>query len=179
MRRVLAVASVLAFASGAFAAADKPEERLGAARAAYAKRQWDKAVEQARLALRADPKQAEALDVLGAAEFMRGRFKESAAAFDDFLKLRPRAAAGHWRRGISLYYAGRYDDGRKQFEGYEKVDTNDVENAVWHFLCVARKDGVAKARAGMLKIGKDKRVPMMQVYDLFKGKLKPADVLAA
>jgi lipoprotein NlpI len=31
----------------------------------------------------------------------------------------------------------------------------------------------------VLKIGKDKRVPMMEVYDLFRGKLKPADVLAA
>jgi lipoprotein NlpI len=59
------------------------------------------------------------------------------------------------------------------------VDTNDVENAVWHFLCVARKDGLAKARTSLLKIGKDKRVPMMQVYDLYRGALKPADVLAA
>ena len=47
------------------------------------------------------------------------------------------------------------------------MDTNDVENAVWHFLCVAREDGVEKARAAMLKIGKDRRVPMMQVYELF------------
>ena len=31
----------------------------------------------------------------------------------------------------------------------------------------------------MLKIGRDKRVPMMQVYDLYRGALKPADVLAA
>jgi len=45
---------------------------------------------------------------------------------------------------------------REQFEGYENVDTNDVENAVWHFMCVARKDGVEKARAGLLKIGKEK-----------------------
>ena len=75
--------------------------------------------------------------------------------------------------------SGRYDEGRRQFEGYEKVDTNDVENAVWHFLCVARKDGLAKARASVLKIGKDRRVPMMQVYDLYRGALKPADVLAA
>jgi lipoprotein NlpI len=31
----------------------------------------------------------------------------------------------------------------------------------------------------MLKIGKDNRVPLMEVYDLFLGKCKPADVLAA
>jgi hypothetical protein len=39
--------------------------------------------------------------------------------------------------------------------------------------------GLDKARGDMLKIGKDKRVPMMDVYDLFLDKCKPADVLAA
>jgi lipoprotein NlpI len=61
----------------------------------------------------------------------------------------------------------------------EKVFGNDVENAVWHYLCVARASGVEKARASLLKIGKDRRVPMMEVYDLFAGKAKPADVLTA
>jgi lipoprotein NlpI len=143
------------------------------------KGQYKEAVADFRACLRLDPKNTEALDRLGSASFMLGQFKESVAAFDQFLKLRPEQANGHWRRGISLYYAGRFDDGKKQFEGYEKVDTNDVENAVWHFLCAARQDGLKKARASILKIGKDRRVPMMQVYDLFKGTLKPADVLAA
>jgi lipoprotein NlpI len=31
----------------------------------------------------------------------------------------------------------------------------------------------------MLKISDDRRVPMRQVYEMFKGDLKPADVLAA
>src|SRR5262249_17849708 len=31
----------------------------------------------------------------------------------------------------------------------------------------------------LLKIGRDRRVPMMEVYSLFGGKIKPADVLAA
>jgi lipoprotein NlpI len=129
--------------------------------------------------LELDPACAEALDRRGSELFKLGRVAESLADFDRYLKLRPEAAPGHWKRGIALYYAGRYDEGRRQFEGYEKVDTNDVENAVWHFLCVARKDGLEKARASLLKIGKDKRVPMMQVYDLYRGALKPADVLAA
>src|SRR5438874_660218 len=37
----------------------------------------------------------------------------------------------------------------------------------------------SKARTDMLKIGADRRVPMRQVYEMFSGKLKPADVLAA
>ena len=114
----------------------------------------------------------------GGEQFKLGKIAESVAAFDRYLELRPEAAPGHWQRGISLYYAGKYDEGMKQFKGYEKVDTNDVENAVWHFLC-ARRDGIDKARAGLLKIGKDKRPPMMEVYALFQGEGKPADVLAA
>lgn len=129
--------------------------------------------------LRADPKSAEAIDFRGSLHFKLGRIKESVTDFNRYLELKPDQRDGHWRRGISLYYAGEYDEGRKQFEGYEKVDTNDVENAVWHFLCVARPSGVAKARASLLKIGNDRRVPMMQVYQLFAGKIQPDDVLDA
>jgi len=126
-----------------------------------------------------DPKAAEAIDRRGGVHFKLGKFAESLADFDQFIALRPTEFEGHWRRGITCYYAGKFAEGRKQFEGYEKVDTNDVENAVWHFLCVARADGVDKARAALLKIGKDARVPMMEVYALYGGKAKPEDVLAA
>src|SRR5262249_14906501 len=96
-----------------------------------------------------------------------------------YLELNPAATPGHWKRGISYYYAGRFEEGRKQFEGYEKVDTNDVENAAWHYLCTARQVGVAKARASLLKIGNDRRVTMMQAYALYSGQAKPEDVLKA
>ena len=129
--------------------------------------------------LQIDPKMVEAYDRRGSEEFKLSRFADSVADFDRYLEARPDQRSGHWRRGISLYYAGKYDEGRKQFAGYEKVDTNDVENAVWHFLCAARSDGVENARASMLKIGKDSRVPLMRVYDLFHGDAKPEDVLAA
>jgi lipoprotein NlpI len=158
---------------------DTSEDALDQARRAYQKRDWKAALEHLGKAIAADSKNAAAYDLRGSTNFMLGRFKESVADFDRFLKLRPGEKPGHWRRGISLYYAGKFQEGMDQFKGYEKVDTNDVENAVWHFLCAARKDGIAKARAGMLKIGKDKRVPMMEVYDLFRGKITPADVLKA
>jgi lipoprotein NlpI len=132
---------------------------------------FDKAVDS-------DPKLAEAYQRRGGEHFKLGHIEQSIKDFDKFLELKPDQIPGHWQRGISYYYAGRFDEGRKQFEGYEKVDTNDVENAVWHFLCVARLSGVETARASLLKIGKDKRVPMMQVYELFAGRLKPEDVLS-
>ncbi len=158
---------------------DKASDHLKSGTEQYNKRNFAAAVREFTLALKLQPNNTEALDRRGSAYFMLGKFKESVADFDAYLKLLPDKADGHWRRGISLYYAGKYEEGKKQFESYEKVDTTDVENAVWHFLCAAKKDGLKKARAGLLKIGKDRRVPMMQVYELFKGKLQPADVLKA
>ena len=115
----------------------------------------------------------------GLAHFKAGRIEESIQDFDKYIELKPDAKLSHWQRGISYYYAGRYEDGRKQFEGYQDFDSNDVENAVWRFMCMVRTDGIDKARKAILKIGDDRRVPMRQVYDLYKGDLKPADVLAA
>ena len=115
----------------------------------------------------------------GSANFKAGRIAESIADFDQYITLNPDAKISHWQRGISYYYAARYDDGKKQFEGYQDFDSNDVENAVWRFMCMTRAVGMQQARKTMLKIGDDRRVPMRQVYDLYKGDLKPADVLAA
>lgn len=130
-------------------------------------------------ALEMNPKDAGLYQLRGFAEFKRGKIKESIADFDKYIELVPKAKVSHWQRGISYYYAGRWDDGIAQFEGYQTFDSNDVENAVWRFMCMARKDGIPKARQQILKIGEDKRVPMRQVYDLYAGKLKVEDVLAA
>ncbi|HTU20900.1 MAG TPA: hypothetical protein VMG10_22805 [Gemmataceae bacterium] len=142
-------------------------------------RQHDKAIADFTRCIERDPKRAEAYDHRGSEQFILGHIKESLDDFDKFLKLQPKAAPSHWKRGISLYYAGRYEAGRQQFKDGDKVFADDVENAVWHFLCNAKEKGIDKARGEILKIGKDNRVPMMKVYDLYLGKCKPADVLAA
>jgi len=129
--------------------------------------------------LELDPRRAEAHHLRGCERFKLGLFKDSIDDFDRYLAMRPQERAGHWQRGITLYYAGRFEDGKKQFEHYEQVDTNDVENAVWHFLCNARAHGVDKARSQLLKIGRDRRAPMTEVYELFAGRAKPEEVLAA
>src|SRR4029078_7815766 len=90
-------------------------------------------------------------------------------------------ARAHYRgrRGIALYYAGRYADCRRQFESHRSVNPDDVENAAWHFLCVARAASPEKARAALLPVGPDARVPMREVYEMFRGALTPDRVLAA
>jgi lipoprotein NlpI len=113
------------------------------------------------------------------ADFERGRVVESAAGFDNLVKLAPEALPQLWQRGIALYYAGRYADCRAQFESHRRVNPDDVENAVWHFLCVARAESPDAARKALLPVGPDPRVPMREVYEMFRGARKPEEVLAA
>ena len=115
----------------------------------------------------------------GSAHFKLGHIKESITDFDQFLRMVPYQEAHHWQRGIAYYYAGDYEHGRKQFESHQTVNPYDVENAVWHFLCVARLQGVEKAKASLIHIERDARVPMKEIFALFAGKGKPEDVLAA
>jgi lipoprotein NlpI len=129
--------------------------------------------------LKLDPRLADARQHRGSEHFKLGHIKESIADFDKFIELMPQQAPYHWQRGVSLYYAGRFEDGRKQFELHQTVNPNDVENAVWHFLCVARSTGLEKARAALIPIQRDARVPMMEVHSLFAGKATPEDVLKA
>jgi lipoprotein NlpI len=137
------------------------------------------AVDDLGRAIEIQPKYAAPYDARGSAHFKLAHIKESIADFDKYLELEPHSEPGHWRRGISYYYAGRFAEGARQFEGYQTVDDNDVENAVWHFLCNARAGGIQKARGALLKIGRDPRVPLMTVYAMFRGVAKPDDVLAA
>jgi lipoprotein NlpI len=118
-------------------------------------------------------------DARGSEYFKLGRIQDSIADFDRAIEVNPEEESGHWKRGISYYYAGRWDDGRRQFEGYQTVDDNDVENAVWRLLCMARKTDITAARKDMLKIRRDPRIPMMEIYELYAGRSEPADVLAA
>jgi lipoprotein NlpI len=110
-------------------------------------------------------------------DFAAGRFAQSVAGFDRIASMSPNTAPQLWQRGIALYYAGRFDDCRRQFELHRTVNPDDVENAAWHFLCVARASGPEKARDALLPVGPDPRVPMREVYQMFQGRLMPEAVL--
>lgn len=115
----------------------------------------------------------------GREHFRLGQAKESLADFDKHVQLSPAAESRQWERGISAYYAGEFAKGAKQFELYQTYHNQDVENSVWRYLCSVPTVGVEKARESMLPIEQDARVPMMEIYDLYRGKLKPDDVLKA
>jgi lipoprotein NlpI len=141
--------------------------------------EYPKALADYTAGLELDPKVAFGYQNRGAVYFRLSRFAESVADFDKLIELLPSEAPQLWQRGISLYYAGRYEDGRKQFEQHQTVNPYDVENAVWHFLCVARASSIDKARAALIPIERDARVPMMKVHALFAGRAQPEDVLVA
>ena len=122
---------------------------------------------------------AEAIFQRAVADFERGQIDAAADGFDQVAELLPQQAPHLWQRGIALYYAERYADCIEQFESHRTVNPNDVENAVWHYLCVARAESPAAAEAALLPVGPDSRVPMREVYQMFSGDLTPADVEAA
>jgi lipoprotein NlpI len=167
--------------AGKAMAADPKDARplLLRAHAYNERRDFAKAVADYNAALKLNPKATLAYQRRGEVQFRLGHFKESIADFDKFIELMPDQAPQHWQRGIALYYDGRYEDARKQFESHRSVNPYDVENAAWHFLCVARASGVEKARAALIPVERDARVPMMQIHALFAGQAKPGEVLAA
>jgi len=110
---------------------------------------------------------------------LAGRVDEAIAGYDAVVAARPAVAPYLWQRGIALFYAGRYRDCRLQFESHRLVNPDDVENAAWHFLCVARETSFAAARRSLLPVGPDRRSPMREAYEMFRGTMTPDDVLEA
>jgi lipoprotein NlpI len=142
-------------------------------------RRYEDGIRDLTVALKLEPKVPEIWQERGEQNFKASHFKESVADFDHVLELAPAQAPQHWQRGISLYYAGRFGDGRKQFELHQTVNPNDVENAAWHFLCAARESSVTNARAVMLKAGRDGRIPMQEIDALYRGSGSVERVLEA
>jgi lipoprotein NlpI len=141
-------------------------------------KQWERSLPDFDKALELDPKLASAYQRRGIARFMLGRIKDACADFDKYNDAHPEAAPQNWQRGIALYYAGRYEDGAKQFELHRTVNPDDVENAAWHFLCIARWKNVEAARAALIPIQGDTRIPMAKVHEMFAGKATPEGVIA-
>lgn len=112
-------------------------------------------------------------------EFEANRVVESAATFDRLAAAAPQVMPNLWQRGIAQYYAGRYRDCRLQFEAHLTVNAADVENSAWHFLCAAREMNAEQAKLLLLPVGPDRRVPMRQVYEMFRGTLAPDAVIAS
>ncbi|QOV87780.1 hypothetical protein [Humisphaera borealis] len=142
-----------------------------------------KVVERSTAALARDAKDVDALQARGEANFRLGRIADSVRDFDKVVELAPDSLPYNWQRGLALYYAGRLEDGVKQFERHRTVNPEDVENATWHYLCLAKslgkEKGPAEARNQFIPISADTRVPLMKVHALYAGKATVQEVIDA
>ena len=102
----------------------------------------------------------------GTRAFMAGKMDEALRHWDRQIAEGPAAGPHHWQRGLALYYAGRFREGRVQFESHQAVNSQDVENAAWHFLCVAKLESPEAARRAFIPITSDTRVPLKEVHAL-------------
>ena len=116
-------------------------------------------------------------NAIGAAAFKNADIERSIEAFDAAIEQEPAQEPHHWQRGISYYYAERFAEGEEQFQMHRAVNPQDVENAVWHFLCAAPLIGTVNARARLIPIDNDARAPMMEIYGLFRGEASADDVI--
>ncbi|MGV3754317.1 MAG: tetratricopeptide repeat protein [Verrucomicrobiota bacterium] len=142
-------------------------------------KQYDKALPDYTEVLKNDTRATPLYQRRGEVNFRLGNFKESVADFDEFLKRVPAQAPHHWQRGISYYYAGMFTEGVKQFEDHRTVNANDVENAVFHYICLVKAKDKATALKEFIPIQGDSRVPMMQIHALYAGKATVGEVLSA
>ena len=154
--------------------AETPAEALAKVRQAHAKAEADYTA-----TLKSEPDNADLYHQRGVVRFFQLKFTESLADFDKFIEMMPSREPYHWQRGLVHYYAGKYKAGRRQFESHQTVNTQDVENAVWHHLCVSKIDGVKAAEKQFIKITSDRRVPLKEIHALFAGKGTERQVLDA
>lgn len=163
-----------------------PPELLQGIEKAYETEDYDKVIELTEnVAKEKDGRlvmaRAAAFQRRGEERFFASDIKGSIADFDQYLKIVQEQEPHHWQRGLAYYYAGEYEKGVAQFEQHQTVNSQDVENAVWHFLCVVRAPGgdFEKAQSKLIPIEGDSRIPMKEVHNLFAGKGTVEQVLEA
>jgi len=129
--------------------------------------------------IRTNPKDYKGYIRRGMVNFKLVKIEESIQDFDTAENLEPSVTPYLWQRGLSYYYAERFTDGAKQFEIDLTVNSHDVEETVWRYLCIARFQGVNQAQDTLLEVRDDPRLVMRRVYDLYAGSCTPEDVLTA
>ncbi|MEK6793460.1 MAG: tetratricopeptide repeat protein [Spirochaetota bacterium] len=111
--------------------------------------------------------------------FFAGKVREAIASYDAAAERYPDRAAQLWQRGIACYYAGDHARGIQQFAEHRTVNPDDVENAVWHFLCTAKADSPVTAKKNLIPVSDDDRVPMKELHAFYAGTGSEADVFRA
>lgn len=144
---------------------------------AFHKGQYSEAFQSVQKLCKQKPKLMRYQLLNGEISFAAGEMDACVAAYDAAIEMDDSIEPRLWQRGLALYYADRFADGVKQFETHQTVNSQDVENAVWHLLCAARVADLETARKKLIPIQQDTRIPMAKIYEMFAGRAKPEDVI--
>lgn len=125
------------------------------------------------------PAYANAYQMRGCNQFKLGNVKAAVQDWQVFLQLNPDKEAEHWQICVGFALLGHYEEARKRFDWHATTNTDDLEVAFWHFLCVARTEGVETAREHIKSASGEKRVPMAALHALYAGRGTEADVWLA
>ena len=129
-------------------------------------------------AIDTDPQNTQLYIKRGMASFQLGNIAASIDDFDRAERLNPALTPYLWQRGIAYYYAERFEDGAQQFALDLTVNSHDVEETVWRYICQAQTQGADAARHALLPVRDDSRPVMSWVYQLFAGTCQPETVIA-
>ena len=110
-------------------------------------KKYEEAINTAAELVRREPKNSRLRLLLANTYFIAARTELAIEAYDKSIDLDASLKPYLWQRGLALYYAGKYEDGVDQFETHQEVNSQDVENAVWHMLCAAKVSGIESANA--------------------------------
>jgi tetratricopeptide (TPR) repeat protein len=108
------------------------------------------------------PYRAQELVRQGMEVFRQGKINESIDFFDQAATNRPSIIPYLWQRGLSYYYADRFQEAAQQFQTDVKVNPLDVEEIVWDIASQWRLDPQKGPRHIMaLPVGMKDRRPIM------------------
>lgn len=127
--------------------------------------------------LRVYPFSARGYIYRGMTYFKLARLTAALQDFNQAEKLNPQLTPYLWQRGLTYYYLGKYAQGARQFELDLSVQSQDVEEALWYYLCIAQLEDVNSAKECLLPVKYDPRVIMRQIYQFFAGECNLDQVL--
>lgn len=102
--------------------------------------------------------------------FKLGRLIDSLKDFNKAEELNPQLTPYLWQRGLTYYYLEKYAKAARQFELNLSIYSQDIENTLWFFLCIAQLEDIFSARDCLLNVRDDIRPYMNQIYQVFAGK---------
>ncbi|EMI17139.1 hypothetical protein RMSM_05930 [Rhodopirellula maiorica SM1] len=126
----------------------------------------DLAIESADAIVRQHSSDARAIRLAADIYLRSGKVEWATRLFNRYVNVTPDDMPELWQRGIALYFSGNYAEAAKQFESHRSVNPNDVENAAWHFLCVAKVKSFEEAKELILPAPGDPRIPMQQILEM-------------